>query len=90
VTSNVAPRLCSELAAAALANDFERAREINDRLVPLHAALFSSPSPGPAKYALSRLGRLAPDVRLPVTPPDAASRAKIDAAMAHAGLVNAP
>jgi 4-hydroxy-tetrahydrodipicolinate synthase len=89
VTSNVAPRACADLAVAALANNFERARTINDRLVPLHSALFASPSPGPAKYALSKLGLCRGDVRLPVTPPDAAARARIDEAMAYAALAPA-
>jgi len=84
VTSNVA-----QLAKAALANDFETAREINDKLIPLHAALFCSPSPGPTKHALARLGLCAPDVRLPITPPDAAACARIDAAIDLAGLEKA-
>ena len=86
VTSNIAPRLCSELFAAVQAADLKRARSINDRLAPLHDALFCSPSPGPAKYALSKLGICTGDVRLPVTLPDAAARARIDAAMAAAAL----
>ena len=59
VTSNVAPWMCAQIAKAALANDFAKAREINAKLVPLHSALFCSPSPGPAKYALSNLGLVA-------------------------------
>lgn len=86
VTSNVAPRMCAELGAAALAGDFERARAANDRLAPLYSALFCSPSPGPAKYALSKLGLCRPDVRLPVTPPDAAACQRIDAALAAVAL----
>ncbi|MGD2133020.1 MAG: 4-hydroxy-tetrahydrodipicolinate synthase [Maricaulaceae bacterium] len=86
VTANVAPGLCAELGAAALAGDYDRAREINDRLGPLHAALFCSPSPGPTKYVLNKLGVCAPEVRLPVTPPDAAACKIIDAAVEHAQL----
>jgi 4-hydroxy-tetrahydrodipicolinate synthase len=86
VTSNVAPRLCADLFAAFQAGDLKTARAINDRLAPLHDALFCSPSPGPAKYALSKLGICKPDVRLPVTPPDAAARARIDAALAAVAL----
>jgi 4-hydroxy-tetrahydrodipicolinate synthase len=86
VTSNVAPRACAELGAAALANDFARARQINAGLVPLHSALFCSPSPGPAKYALDKLGLCGDDVRLPVTKPDAAARSRVDSAVEHAGL----
>jgi 4-hydroxy-tetrahydrodipicolinate synthase len=89
VTSNVAPRACADLSAAALGGDYALARKINDRLVPLHGALFASPSPGPAKYALSKLGLCRGDVRLPVTPPDAAARARIDEAMAYAALASA-
>ena len=66
--------------------DLETARAINQRLVLLHRAMFCSPSPGPAKYALSRMGLCQPDVRLPLTGPDAAAMALIDEAMALAGL----
>jgi 4-hydroxy-tetrahydrodipicolinate synthase len=87
VTANVAPRLCAQFQAATLAGDFRTALAINDRLYPLHAALFSDASPGPTKYALARLGHMAPDVRLPIAEPSAASWAAVDAAMAHAGLI---
>ncbi|MBU6164931.1 MAG: 4-hydroxy-tetrahydrodipicolinate synthase [Alphaproteobacteria bacterium] len=87
VTANVAPRLCAQLQEAALRGDCTTALAINDRLQPLHAALFSDSSPGPTKYALNRLGRMGPDVRLPISPPSAAARAAVDAALAHAGLV---
>ncbi len=66
--------------------DLETARAIERRLIALHKAMFCSPSPGPAKYVLHRLGLCEPDVRLPLTPPDAAAREQIDAAMALAGL----
>jgi 4-hydroxy-tetrahydrodipicolinate synthase len=89
VSSNVAPRACADIAAAALGGDYARARSINDRLIPLHGALFVSPNPGPAKYALSKLGICRGDVRLPLTPPDAAARTRIDEAMAHAALAPA-
>jgi len=87
VTANVAPKLCAQFQAASLAGDFRTALAINDRLYPLHAALFSDASPGPTKYALAKLGAMAPDVRLPIYEPSAASKAAVDAAMAHAGLV---
>jgi 4-hydroxy-tetrahydrodipicolinate synthase len=87
VTANVAPKLCAQFQAATLAGDFRTALAINDRLYPLHAALFSDASPGPTKYALARLGQMAPDVRLPIYAPSAASRAAVDAAMVHAGLL---
>jgi 4-hydroxy-tetrahydrodipicolinate synthase len=87
VTANVAPKLCAQFQAATLAGDFRTALAINDRLYPLHAALFSDASPGPTKYALAKLGHMTPDVRLPIVEPSAASKAAVDAAMAHAGLV---
>jgi 4-hydroxy-tetrahydrodipicolinate synthase len=87
VTANVAPKLCAQIQAATLAGDFRTALAINDRLYPLHAALFSDASPGPTKYALAKLGFMAPDVRLPIAEPSAASKAAVDAAMAHAGLL---
>lgn len=87
VTANVAPRLCAQLQEATLKGDYAAALAINDRLQPLHAALFSDTSPGPTKYALHRLGRMTTEVRLPITAPSAASKAAVDAALAHAGLV---
>ena len=86
VTANVAPKLCAQFQAATLAGDFRTALAINDRLYPLHAALFSDASPGPTKYALARLGKMAPDVRLPIIEPSAASKAAVDAGLARAGL----
>jgi 4-hydroxy-tetrahydrodipicolinate synthase len=87
VTANVAPRLCAQFQAATLAGDFRTALAINDRLYPLHAALFSDASPGPTKYALARLGRMAAEVRLPICEPSIASRAAVDAGLSHAGLI---
>jgi len=87
VTANVAPRLCADFQNAMLAGDYATALILNDLLWPLHAALFTDSSPGPTKYALSRLGHMQGDVRLPITQPSAASRAAVDAALAHAGLV---
>jgi 4-hydroxy-tetrahydrodipicolinate synthase len=87
VTANVAPRLSAQMQDASLRGDHTAALAINDRLQPLHAALFSDSSPGPTKYALNRLGRMTPDVRLPITQPSAAAMAAVDAALAHAGLI---
>ena len=87
VTANVAPQLCAQFQAAMLGGDFRTALAMNDRLWPLHAALFSDASPGPTKYALARLGHMMPDVRLPISLPSQASRAAVDAGLAHAGLV---
>lgn len=86
VTANVAPRLCAEMGRRANADDFAGARAIQDRLLPLHQALFASPSPGPTKHALAKLGLCKPDVRLPITPPNADARAAVDAALASVAL----
>ena len=86
VTANVLPEACAAMHAAFEDGDLESARAINERLVLLHRAMFCSPSPGPAKYALSRLGLCKDEVRLPITPPDAAARAQIDAALSLAGV----
>jgi 4-hydroxy-tetrahydrodipicolinate synthase len=88
VTANVAPRQCSEMQDAWLRGDASGALEIHKRLTPLHKALFLETSPAPVKYAVSRLGRCAPDVRLPLVPPKAPTRAAVDAAMIAAGLMN--
>jgi len=88
VTSNVAPRLCAEFQEATLANDKERALELQDRLLPLHKAIFIEPGVSGAKYALSRLGRVGNVTRSPLVAVEDATAAKIDAAMKHAGLIN--
>ncbi|GAN13034.1 dihydrodipicolinate synthase [Sphingomonas paucimobilis NBRC 13935] len=88
VTANVAPRLCADFQAACAAGDMARALELHDRLFPLHEAMFADASPGPVKYALSRVIRgFATGVRLPMTWPSEAARAQVDAALAHAGLI---
>lgn len=90
VTANLAPELCAEMQNASLTGDYKTARAVNDRLAPLHRALFIEPSPGPIKYACSLLGLCTEDVRLPLLPPTDAAKAEIRAAMQHAGLnVNA-
>ena len=87
VTANVAPKLCAEFHAAAAAGDFETARALNERLYPLHRALFADASPAPTKYALSRLHDwIEPDTRLPIAPCSEAARKAVDATMAAAGL----
>ena len=88
VTSNVAPRLCAEFQAATLANDKEKALDLQDRLLPLHKAIFIEPGLAGAKYALSRLGRVENVVRSPLTTVEEGTAAKIDAAMKFAGLIN--
>ncbi|HYZ49000.1 MAG TPA: 4-hydroxy-tetrahydrodipicolinate synthase [Sphingomonas sp.] len=88
VTANVAPRLCADFQSACLAGDWTTALELQDRLYPLHAALFSDASPGPTKYALNKLKpELSAELRLPMTPPSEASRRAVDAALEHAGLI---
>ena len=88
VTANVAPRLCAEFQKAMREGRWEQALELQDRLYPLHAALFTDASPGPVKYALNRVRPDFPaELRLPMTPPSDASRKAVDAALAHAGLV---
>lgn len=88
VTANVAPRLCSQFQEACLSGAWDEALRLQDRLFPLHAALFSDASPGPVKYALSRVRpECSAELRLPMTPPSEASRKAVDAALAHAGLL---
>ena len=86
VSANVAPKQVADVQAALAKGDESAARELDARLVDLHKALFLSPSPGPAKFALSRLGLCQPDLRLPLTPPDDETRAAVIAAMAKAGV----
>ncbi|MEZ5682576.1 MAG: 4-hydroxy-tetrahydrodipicolinate synthase [Erythrobacter sp.] len=88
VTANVAPALCAEFHEAIAAADLIKAREINDRLFPLHYAMFSDASPAPAKYALSRVHDwFSCDVRLPLVNASEASRKAVDEALEHAGLI---
>jgi len=88
VTANVAPRLCADFAAACAAGDWARALVLHDRLFPLHKAMFTDASPAPVKYALSLVHDwFSPDVRLPIIPASAASRAAVDAALVSAGVL---
>ena len=88
VTSNVAPRLCAQMQDASLAGDMARALELQDKLFPLHQALFVEPSPGGAKYALSLLGRMEATQRLPLIELSDAAKGQVRDAMVHAGLLN--
>jgi len=88
VTSNVAPRLCAEFQGACLKGDYTAALKLQDKLLPLHNALFIETSPAPAKYALSVLGRCAETVRLPLVTLADKSKAAVREAMVHAGLIN--
>ncbi|WP_207102077.1 4-hydroxy-tetrahydrodipicolinate synthase [Paracoccus shandongensis] len=87
VTANVAPRLCAEFQEATLAGDYARALEYQDRLMPLHVAIFVEPGLVGAKYAMSRLGLCDERVRLPLVPLTEPTRRLIDAALDHAGLI---
>lgn len=88
VTANVAPGLCSKFQEATREGRWDEALALQDRLYPLHAALFSDASPGPVKYALSRVRPGFPtELRLPMTEPGEASRQAVDEALGHAGLV---
>ncbi|ARE39461.1 4-hydroxy-tetrahydrodipicolinate synthase [Rhodovulum sp. P5] len=87
VTANVAPKLCAEFQEATLAGDYAKALELQDRLMPLHIAIFLEPGVAGAKYAMSRLGLCQNEVRTPLVPVTEGTSAKIDAALRHAGLL---
>jgi 4-hydroxy-tetrahydrodipicolinate synthase len=87
VTANAAPRLTHELQVAWQKRDIETAIEINDRLMPLHDAMFCETSPGPVKFAMSLLGHGTSELRLPLAAIAEASRAKVEAAMKKVGLI---
>jgi len=88
VTSNVAPRLCAEFQGACLKGNYAAALKLQDKLMPLHTALFVETNPAPAKYALSLLGKCAETVRLPMVPVSEKTRVAVREAMVHAGLIN--
>ncbi|MCZ8152993.1 MAG: 4-hydroxy-tetrahydrodipicolinate synthase [Rhodobacteraceae bacterium] len=87
VTANVAPKLCAEFQQATLAGDYRKALEYQDRLMPLHEAIFLEPGLAGAKYGLSLLGRCTEEVRLPLVGLTDATKARIRAAMEHAGIL---
>ena len=87
VTANVAPRLCSQFQEATREGRWDEALQLQDRLYPLHAALFSDASPAPVKYALSRVRPGFPsELRMPMTEASDASKQAVDKALEHAGL----
>jgi 4-hydroxy-tetrahydrodipicolinate synthase len=88
VSANVAPRLCAQFQEACLAGDYAKALALQDRLLPLHDVLFAEPNPAPAKYALSLLGRVKNELRLPLVTVTAETEARVKAAMVQAGLLN--
>ncbi|SMO68013.1 4-hydroxy-tetrahydrodipicolinate synthase [Ruegeria faecimaris] len=87
VTANVAPKLCAEFQQATLQGDYAKALTYQDRLMPLHEAIFIEPGLVGAKYALSKLGLCSEEVRSPLTTLDDSTKTTIDAAMNHAGLL---
>jgi len=88
VSANVAPKLCSDFQKAMREARWDDALALQDRLYPLHAALFSDASPGPTKYALTRVRNDFPiELRAPMTEPSDASKRAVDAALEHAGLI---
>lgn len=88
VTANVAPRLCAEMQAATRTGNFAKALEIQDRLMPLHEAIFIEPGLVGAKHGLSVLGKCSDEVRSPLTGALPETKAKIEDAMRFAGLIN--
>ena len=88
VTSNVAPRLCSDFHTAWQKGDVKAALAIHDKLMPLHVNLFMETSPSPIKYAMSLLGKMDEKLRLPMVPVQESTRAAVRSAMVHAGLIN--
>jgi 4-hydroxy-tetrahydrodipicolinate synthase len=88
VTANVAPRLCAELQEATLAGDYRKALKLQDRLMPLHHALFVETSPSPVKYAASLLGLCTQEARLPMVGVTESTKKAVRDAMVHAGLLN--
>jgi 4-hydroxy-tetrahydrodipicolinate synthase len=88
VTANVAPRLCADFQEATLRGDYKTALKLQDRLMPLHHALFVETNPGPIKYAVSLLGHCSAEARLPMVPVTDGAKKIIKEAMIHAGLLN--
>jgi len=88
VTANVAPRLCAEFQRACLDGDYAAALDLQDRLMPLHRALFLETNPAGPKYALSRLGVIRGDLRLPLVEVSTPVQRAIDEAMRHAGIAD--
>ena len=88
VTANAAPKLCAELQNACLAGDYATALDLQDKLMPLHQAIFTEPGLVGAKYAMSQLGLCSDEVRLPLTPLTDSTKGLIRDALRHAGLLN--
>lgn len=87
VTSNIAPKLCSDFMNLCLAGKFDEASKINDRLMKLHECLFIEPSPGPVKYAAEKLGLMSSELRLPLVEISKNTKDRVDEAMKFASLI---
>lgn len=87
VTANVAPRLCAEFQAAMAAGDYKKALDYQDRLMPLHRAMFLEPNPAGPKYLASRLNKMSNELRLPLVEASEGVRAELEAAARHAGIL---
>jgi 4-hydroxy-tetrahydrodipicolinate synthase len=88
VTANIAPKMMADMHAAWQRGDVVEAQKLNERLTPLHADLFCEANPGPVKYGASLLGKCREELRLPLVPITKESRARVERAMRHAGLLN--
>ena len=88
VTANVAPRQCADMHESWMGGDHDAALAMQERLMPLHRALFVEPSPGPVKFAASLLGLCGENVRLPLVAPTSATRERVEGAMRSTGLLN--
>jgi len=88
VSANIAPRMCSDMQRAWREGDLETCFELQDRLTPVHAAMFCEPSPGPVKYAAELLGKCSAEVRLPVTEISEGAKKRVRDALVGAGLLN--
>jgi 4-hydroxy-tetrahydrodipicolinate synthase len=88
VTANVAPRLMSQMCKAALAGDIAAARACNDKVLPLHRKLFVEANPIPVKWALAQMGRIADELRLPLTPLSPQYHDAVRSALREAGIAS--
>ena len=88
MTSNIAPKALADMHNAWKAGDVKTAQAINARLIDLHDAMFCEASPGPVKYAAERLGLCSAETRLPLCEIADESKARVDAALRGAGLIN--
>jgi 4-hydroxy-tetrahydrodipicolinate synthase len=88
VTANVAPRLCADMHDAWKARNLDKVFEIQDRLMPMHKAMFCETSPGPVKFGAELIGQCSAEMRLPMVPIAESSKKAVREAMVHAGLIN--